>query len=117
MPLVSERIAIADARVEGGEALDRLEARCRAVGLAENVVLELRLVAEEILTNIAKYGFAPGAKAAAELTVSFTEAAVVLEFRDEGRAFDPLAQPAPDLDVPVEHRSPGGLGLALVRAM
>jgi anti-sigma regulatory factor (Ser/Thr protein kinase) len=114
---VRERIVIADARRDGGAALDRLEARCRDAGFAEHAVLELRVVAEEVLTNIAKHGFAPGARPAAELVLSLTETEAVLEFRDQGQAFDPLAQPPPDLDAPLEQRASGGLGLPLVRAL
>ncbi len=114
---LEQRIAIADARREGATALDRIEEGCRAAGLDDATVLDLRLVAEEILTNIAKYAFAPDATPAAEVRLALTEAAVVLEFRDEGRAFDPLAQPPPDLDLPLEERSLGGLGLPLVRAL
>lgn len=108
---------IADARKEGPAALDRLEALCRAAGLAEPVVLELRLVAEEVVTNVAKYGYAPGAAAAMEVRVSTDDDAVSLEFRDQGEPFDPLAQPPPDLDVPLEERPVGGLGLTLIRAL
>lgn len=80
-------------------------------------MLELRLVAEEVVTNVAKYGYAPGAAAAMELLVSTADDAVSLEFRDEGQPFDPLAQPRPDLEAPLEERPVGGLGLTLVRAL
>jgi anti-sigma regulatory factor (Ser/Thr protein kinase) len=117
LPSLNERIVIADARTEGAAALDRLEARCRVAGFAEPIVLELRLVAEEVLTNIAKYGFEPGATPAVEMLLTFSDVEAVLEFRDQGRAFDPLAEPPPDLDVPVEQRPLGGLGLPLLRAL
>ena len=117
MPVVSERIAIADARREGPAALDRFEGSCRAAGFAEHTVLELRVVAEEVLTNIAKYGFEPGARPAVEMSFSFTDAAAIVEFRDQGPPFDPLAQPPPDLGAPLEQRPLGGLGLTLVRAL
>jgi anti-sigma regulatory factor (Ser/Thr protein kinase) len=106
-----------DAREGSAAVLDTLEARCRAAGFPEPAVLELRVVAEEVLTNIAKYGFEPGAKPAAELAFSLTEVEAVLEFRDQGRAFDPLSHPPPDLDAPPEQRPCGGLGLPLVRAL
>jgi anti-sigma regulatory factor (Ser/Thr protein kinase) len=112
-----ERIVIPDARTGEAAALDRLEDRCRAAGLAEHIVLDLRVVAEEVVTNVAKYGFEPGAAPAMEMHVSFTEDAAVLEFRDQGRAFDPLGQPPPDLDTPLADRPMGGLGLTLVRAL
>jgi len=70
-----------------------------------------------VLTNVAKYAFEPDAAPAVELRASFVEDAVVLEFRDGGRPFDPLAEPAPDLDLPPEERPAGGLGLMLVRAL
>jgi anti-sigma regulatory factor (Ser/Thr protein kinase) len=112
-----ERIVIPDARTGGAAALDRLEDRCRAAGLAEPIVLDLRVVAEEVVTNVAKYGFEPGAAPAMELLLSFTEDAALLEFRDHGRAFDPLGQPPPGLDAPLADRPVGGLGLTLVRGL
>ncbi len=108
---------IADARKELVAALDRLEAGGRRAGFAEATVLELRLVAEEVLTNIAKYGFEPGKVPAVELLFSFGDEAAVLEFRDRGKAFDPLAHPPPDLDAPLDQRPLGGQGLPLVRAL
>lgn len=108
---------IGDARGDIPRALDTFESRCREAGFPDEAVLELRLVAEEVLTNIAKYGHAPGAPAAAEFTFAFTDQAALLEFRDQGREFDPLAAPGPDLDAPLEERAVGGLGLMLVRAL
>ena len=114
---MSERILIADARRETAGALDRFEGRCRDAGFRDQDALELRLVAEEVLTNIAKYGFEARATAAVEFSFAFDEAAATLEFRDQGRAFDPLTQPLPDLDAPPERRAEGGLGLTLLRAL
>ena len=78
---------------------------------------DMRLVAEEVVTNVAKYAYAPSAAAAMEVRVSMGDDAVSLEFRDRGRPFDPLGQPPPDLDAPLEERPVGGLGLTLVRAL
>jgi anti-sigma regulatory factor (Ser/Thr protein kinase) len=114
---LEDRIVVEDARREGNTALDRLEARCRAEGIAEAVVIDLRVVAEEVLTNVAKHAFEPAVAPAVELRVSFTQASALLEFRDEGRAFDPLAEPPPDLELAPEDRPLGGLGLTLVRAL
>jgi anti-sigma regulatory factor (Ser/Thr protein kinase) len=108
---------IPDARRDGPAALDRLEALVRAAGWAAPAALELRLVAEEVVTNVAKYGYEPGAVPALELRVSIGADAAVLEFHDQGRPFDPLAQPPPDLEAPLLDRPVGGLGLTLVRAL
>ena len=108
-PGLHERIVIADARQDGPAALDRLEALGRAAGWPGPTVLELRLVAEEVVTNVAKYGYEPGATPGVELHVSITGEAAVLEFRDQGRPFDPLQQPPPNLDTPLLERPVGGL--------
>lgn len=42
---------------------------------------------------------------------------VEITVEDDGPPFDPLARPAPDLRLPLEARSPGGLGIVLVRAL
>jgi anti-sigma regulatory factor (Ser/Thr protein kinase) len=112
-----DRIVVADARSEGRAVLDRVEAACRAAGFTEEAVIDLRVVAEEVLTNVAKYGFEPGTKPALELRLSLDDAEAVLEFRDRGKPFDPLGAPAPDLALPPDQRPPGGLGLTLVRAL
>jgi anti-sigma regulatory factor (Ser/Thr protein kinase) len=112
-----ERILLEDARRETGAALDRLEAACRAAGLHDETVIDLRVVAEEVLTNVAKYAFEPGAPAGLEVSVRFGDGETVLEFRDHGRPFDPLTADAPDLERPPEERPLGGLGLTLVRAL
>jgi anti-sigma regulatory factor (Ser/Thr protein kinase) len=36
---------------------------------------------------------------------------------DDGPAFDPLARPDPVVTEPLERRQPGGLGIALVKAL
>lgn len=114
---MAERVVIQDARRETAAALDFIEARGRAASFSEPALLELRVVAEEVLTNVAKYAYAPEVEATVEMRISFTRTTAVLEFRDQGKAFDPLAQSAPDLDVPMEERSVGGLGLTLLRAL
>jgi anti-sigma regulatory factor (Ser/Thr protein kinase) len=114
---LDERIVLSDARRGCAAALDHLEACCRAAALEGPLVIDLRVVAEEVLTNVAKYAFDEDVPSAVELRVSLADGAAVLEFRDRGRPFDPLAEPAPDLELPPEDRPPGGLGLALVRAL
>src|SRR5262245_56687346 len=79
---LSERIVLEDARRQTSAALDRLEAACRAAGLPDEAVIDLRVVAEEVLTNVAKYAFEPGVSPAVELLVQADDAEAVLEFRD-----------------------------------
>jgi anti-sigma regulatory factor (Ser/Thr protein kinase) len=113
---LEDRLVLTNAGEGLASALDRLEGHYRAAAFGAEAVLDLRLVAEELLTNIARYAFEAEA-GPVEVRLRISGASAALELRDAGRAFDPLAQPAPDLEAPLETRGPGGLGLVLVRAL
>jgi sigma-B regulation protein RsbU (phosphoserine phosphatase) len=40
---------------------------------------------------------------------------MILTFSDRGRAFNPLENQEPDINLPLEKREPGGLGLLIVK--
>jgi sigma-B regulation protein RsbU (phosphoserine phosphatase) len=92
-------------------------ARLAGLDTSAKVRNQVQVAAEEVFVNIARYAYAGGVGAA---TVSFRPepgppARVVLQFRDRGVPFDPLARPAPDVTLPAEERPVGGLGIYLVR--
>lgn len=75
------------------------------------------ILLEELLTNLYAHGSVEGSGGCtAEIALSLQEDRLTIEFSDNGKPFDPLAQPPPDLDVPLESRLPGKLGLHLLRA-
>lgn len=75
------------------------------------------ILLEELLTNLYAHGSVEGSGGCtAEIALSLQEDRLTIEFSDNGKPFDPLAQPPPDLDVPPESRLPGKLGLHLLRA-
>lgn len=100
-----------------GPGLAALEDALRAAGLPDEPVLELRLVAEELLVNVADYGHDDRAEHWVRVELEREGDEVRLRFEDDGRPFDPLAAPAPDLEGPVEERPVGGLGVHLVRSL
>ena len=80
------------------------------------VRMQIDIALDEILSNIAYYAYAPGT---GEMTVALEAAGdgdgVRLEFTDRGRPYNPLKNAAPDITLPAEERSEGGLGILLVR--
>jgi anti-sigma regulatory factor (Ser/Thr protein kinase) len=100
-----------------GPGLSALEDALRQAGLPEETVLDLRLVAEELLTNVAAYGHEDGAEHWVRVELALAGDEVRLRFADDGRPFDPLAAPAPDLAAPLAERPIGGLGIHLVRSL
>lgn len=75
------------------------------------------LVLEELITNLAKYGYRNRPVGSAQVTLQLEESRLTLELVDDGDPFDPLQTPTPDLDAPLEERDIGGLGIYLVRAL
>jgi anti-sigma regulatory factor (Ser/Thr protein kinase) len=97
--------------------LNGIEEFCQARGLAKGSALDVRLVAEEVLTNVIKYAHKEIEERWVELRLLASAESVRLEFRDEGAPFNPLDVPVPDLGARPEERKIGGLGLHLVRSL
>jgi serine/threonine-protein kinase RsbW len=49
--------------------------------------------------------------------IEFRNGALTATVSDDGRPFDPLSQPSPDIHAPLEDRTIGGLGIHLIRSM
>ncbi len=85
--------------------------------LSSQVLFNLNLALEEILTNVISYGYDD--KDEHEITVRlFVEQGQLnVEVDDDGRPFNPLEAPEPDLSKSLEERPVGGLGIHLVRKL
>ncbi|MCK2088847.1 SpoIIE family protein phosphatase [Thauera aromatica] len=103
---------------ELADALARFDEFLDARRVASALAHSLRFIFEEIITNAIKYGYDDG-PAGHRISVHVRlDTPVVMVIEDDGRPFDPLQAPlAPDLDLSVEDRPIGGLGLYMVRTM
>jgi len=102
---------------ELGRGLDAIEAALRAEGLRDETVLDLRLVAEEVLTNVAHHAYGDDADHWIRVRLALSEGRVSLEFRDDGPPFDPLTAAPRGLPAADGERPIGGLGIQLVLAL
>jgi anti-sigma regulatory factor (Ser/Thr protein kinase) len=75
-----------------------------------------RLVFEEIVTNVIRYGFADSGAHLIHAIAEIDDGDLTLSFDDDGRPFDPRSAPAPKPDHSLAQASIGGRGLMLVRA-
>ena len=74
------------------------------------------LALEELFTNMVKYSSHGAAHVDVDIATVAGGVEVVLTDYDVDR-FDVTSAPPPDVDLPIEQRRPGGLGLHLVRRM
>jgi sigma-B regulation protein RsbU (phosphoserine phosphatase) len=82
---------------------------------AENVVASINLALDELITNIISYGYEDHGPHEIVLRMSVQDGELTAELEDDGKAFNPLQAPEPDLTKPIEERPIGGLGIHLAR--
>ncbi len=85
--------------------------------LPSKVLFNLNLALEEILTNIISYGYDNREEHEIIVRLSLEQGELTAEVEDDGRPFNPLEAPEPDLNKSLEERSVGGLGIHLVRKL
>jgi serine/threonine-protein kinase RsbW len=86
----------------------------RSLEADEQAIRDLQLAVDEVCSNSIRHGYG-GQEGQIEVSVDRIGHSIRVVVRDWGRAFDPEQIPVPDLDVPLEERSLGGLGLFLVQ--
>jgi serine/threonine-protein kinase RsbW len=109
------------------EVLNRVEAIAPAMEAAERWLEKKRagpktvyfanLAIEEIVTNCIRYGYEDTGEHRILIVLGVAGGALTLQTVDDGRAFDPLAAPKPDLSEKLESRIEGGLGIHLLRSL
>lgn len=79
---------------------------------------QIKLCVEEIYMNITHYAYNPEtgmAKIGVDVIGGENPERVVISFVDEGKPYDPLAKQDPDLELSLDDRPIGGLGIYLVK--
>lgn len=83
-----------------------------------HVAQKIELVLEEVILNIVSYAFPQGQTGTIKAGCALVAPdRFQIRIVDQGRAFDPLAQPDPDTALSLEKRDIGGLGIHLVKEM
>lgn len=92
-----------------------IEDAATEMGVTPDTVGELVLAVNEAIINILIHGYqdVPG-----EVSIKLTQKGEDIEVRlvDSAPAFDPTSVPPPELNLPLEQRSAGGLGVHMMRS-
>ena len=90
---------------------------CEKQGISIEIIQEMYLVLEEILTNIIKYSYNDGLEH--EIVVEIDTDADSLQFKveDDGKPFDPTEFYNPNVEKDFDDRQIGGMGIHLIRSL
>ena len=99
--------------------LSRLvEAFGEAEGLGPEAVFSLNLALDEVVTNVIRYAHDDdGRQHPIVVRLALEQDVLTAQVEDDGRAFNPLEVPAPDIGASIDERPIGGLGIHLVRSV
>ena len=97
-------------------AADAFADRC---GLVPGRRFDLRLLLTEAVANVIRHGWdEPGHTLTVHLAYHPARGGkVVVEVEDDGSPFNPLDHPLPDLDVPLDGRHCGGMGILMLHRL
>ncbi len=79
---------------------------------------QIKLCVEEVYMNITHYAYNPevgSAKIGVDVVGGDAQSRVIISFADEGKPYDPLKRDDPDLELSLDERPIGGLGIYLVK--
>ncbi len=113
---MTEQLTLKNSLPEVETTQQRLEELLRGEGFTDDLVHDLSLVAEEVLVNIIKHGYADAPESQREISVALSvnpQRRVEMVFRDDAAAFNPLT---------VEERDPdddrlGGWGIPMLKTL
>jgi len=100
---------------ELGKLNEAIEEYCGLHNLSIDIVFAVTLSVEEIVTNVISHGYEDDGEHLIIVRINKLDNVIDVEVEDDGVAFNPLEEDAPDLTASLEDRSIGGLGIHLVR--
>lgn len=87
-----------------------------SAGCSQSARRQINMAVEEIFLNVSSYAYGEeGGRLEVELSIDKEESLLELTFLDSGVAFDPLNREETDIHLPGRERSPGGLGILMVK--
>ena len=85
------------------------------LGLDMELLMNLNLVLEEMVSNIIFYAYPEGTEGTIELAVESDGKELTFFLYDYGREFDPTQKAYPDVSINPAERDIGGMGIFIVR--
>jgi serine phosphatase RsbU (regulator of sigma subunit)/anti-sigma regulatory factor (Ser/Thr protein kinase) len=93
--------------------VERLEAFCQQQAVPAPLIFGLKLALEEMASNIVNHAYHRDDRQKFEVVIEHLGDRVVVETRDRGPAFNPLAAPLPKVSLDSDDLASGGVGIFL----
>jgi anti-sigma regulatory factor (Ser/Thr protein kinase) len=103
------------------EALEYLQQFVEKAGaelhLQRDLVFKINLALEEVVSNIINYAYDDEDEHTIRIRVEHENNQLKIRIIDDGKAFNILKYPEPDIELPAEKRTIGGLGIHFVKTL
>lgn len=110
-----QRLVLADATAADlGRIADGVSAAAEQCGLDPRAAYQVQMAVDEACSNIMLHGYG-GQPGRLEIEIECMARFLEIRIRDWGRTFDPDSIADPDIEVPLDERPIGGLGLFFMR--
>jgi serine/threonine-protein kinase RsbW len=110
-PAAADVEIVRDARREHlGDVLAFVDHACARAGVAHEVLFDVRLAVEEVVTNVIDHGYAGAPTGPVTVRFHHDPRQIIITVEDLARPFDPSRLVPPDVAAPLEQRAIGGLG-------
>ena len=98
------------------EVLAFIDSQLEELNCGMKIITQIDVAVEEIFVNISSYAYNPET-GPATIRAEITEEplSVIISFIDNGKQYDPLAKPDPNVKIPLKERKKGGLGIFMVK--
>jgi anti-sigma regulatory factor (Ser/Thr protein kinase) len=110
-------LIVGNERREIARLMERVEHECHGWGLVEDDIVNLNLILDEFVSNVIRHGYDDDLEHQVAVVVSLEGELATVRIEDDGKPFNPLEAPPPNLDLPIEERPIGGLGIFIARAL
>jgi len=94
---------------------EQVSAWCEENAVPAAAAFHVNLALDEIVSNVIRYGWNDAGEHEIHVRLSRTKDEVRIEVEDDAAPFNPLEVPAVNVNLSVEERPVGGLGIHLVR--
>lgn len=118
MDAKNEELVIEAEKENLDRVMDFVNSRLESICCPPDAQIQIDIAVEEIFINIASYAYAPDKGHVTVRVELFNDPMMVtITFMDHGVPFNPLARKDPDVNLPINVRNIGGLGIFMTKKL